>query len=391
LFNKGDGWNGGWKHGIRQTNPRFDPKGFNTIYEIIPPNEQEVCNIMLSDIAFNKIDSHKDKYKEKKEKLFNLNYLFQTINEHTKEYIEKEITFFEKYATEKSNMIVDSLKEILNGIPNDNSSCILKMAAGSGFHSITGDWKYDDYTKTGIWGNEGGRNEGKLKYKSRKVAIYNEKFYLMGFVSLRQIDEEEIDRIQKTKEAEAQEKADKERMKQECIALEKQKMVTYENTIQQAKKFYNEKEYNKSLESFEQARNILPEGKEHKEFVAKIQEILEREKEREERNRKMESEKQSENQKPLSERLQSIQRIPTLINRLQTWMKWNNEYLSNGCLSKDDMDVLKERIFYIYSLVNERDKNSWHNINRWKELSDIIGEDEVNKIIKELEKLNTKH
>ncbi|KAA6341696.1 hypothetical protein EZS27_010515 [termite gut metagenome] len=389
LFKKGNEWNGGWKHERRLTNSQFDPMGFNTIYEAIPPNEQGVCTIMMSDIAFNKIGSHKDKYKGKKEKLFNLNYLFQTINEHTKEYIGKEITFFEKYATEKSDIIVDSLKEILNRIPYDNSSCILKMAAGSGFHSITGDWQYDNYTKIGIERNEGGIP----KYKSRKVAIYNEKFYLMGFVSLRQIDEEEIDRIQKAKEAEAQEKVDKERMKQECLALEKQKMVNYENTIQQAKVFYNEEEYIKSIESFEKAKSILPEGKEHREFIAEIQKILDREKEKEElkeMNRQIELSKQIKSQIPLSERLQPIQKIPTLIGGLKTWMKWNNEYLSNGCLSNNDIDVLRKQIFYIYSLMNKRDKELWQNINKWRELSDIIDEDEVNKIIKELKKLNTK-
>jgi hypothetical protein len=86
------------------------------------------------------------------------------------------------------------------------------------------------------------------------------------------------------------------------------------------------------------------------------------------------------NQIPLSEKLQPLQKIPTLIRGLKTWMKLNNRRLSN-----DDIDVLRKQIYHIYSLMKKRDKMSWQNINRWKELSDIIGEDEVNKIIKEME------
>lgn len=43
------------------------------------------------------------------------------------------------------------------------------MSAGSGFHSITGDWQFSDYTNTEIW--KDGRNAGKMKYKSRKIAV----------------------------------------------------------------------------------------------------------------------------------------------------------------------------------------------------------------------------
>ena len=66
------------------------------------------------------------------------------------------------------------------------------MSAGSGFHSITGDWQFKNYSQTGIW--EQGRHAGKKKYKSRKIAEWNGYLSLMGFVKLRYILPEEIER-----------------------------------------------------------------------------------------------------------------------------------------------------------------------------------------------------
>ena len=63
------------------------------------------------------------------------------------------------------------------------------MSAGVGFHSITGDWQFDDYDKTKMWAD--GRNAGKKKYKSRKIAEYNNRLQLMGFVRLRSLSEQE--------------------------------------------------------------------------------------------------------------------------------------------------------------------------------------------------------
>ena len=119
--------------------------------------------------------------KEAKEYLLrDITVLFGIINEHTKAYLEKELDFFKKYnEADRTSEIIKNIEELIQRIPSDNSSCLLKMAAGSGFHSITGDWQYDDYDKTGFNGKT-----GKNKYKSRKIVEYNEKLSLMGFVEL---------------------------------------------------------------------------------------------------------------------------------------------------------------------------------------------------------------
>ncbi len=71
------------------------------------------------------------------------------------------------------------------------------MSAGSGFHSITGDWQYTDYaSQPGIW--QDNRNAGKKKYKSRKIAIGSSvdkfKFTPMGFIKIGRKSEEELEK-----------------------------------------------------------------------------------------------------------------------------------------------------------------------------------------------------
>jgi CRISPR-associated protein Csm5 len=185
LHGIGTDWQGGWKHAFRgDTNPAtttsFRQTGFNTIYEVLLPNQKSDCSIMLSETAFDNIEQHS--FKEEKKALFSIHELFNIINQHTYNYIGKEIDFFKKYnQAENAQKIINNLTAISNQIPDEDencNSCILKMSAGSGFHSITGDWQYEDYSKTGIGSN------GKLRYKSRKVAVHNDRFFPMGFVKL---------------------------------------------------------------------------------------------------------------------------------------------------------------------------------------------------------------
>lgn len=177
-------WQGGWKQSGRETNPNFEATGFNTIYECIMPNEKGVASIMLSESAFRQIASQL--FFQDKSRLFNIHELFNVINQHTYDYIGKELDFFAEYnQADYTNKIRNSLTAISDQIPDEDDdvdSCVLKMAAGSGFHSITGDWQYDDYAATGT--HVTGKNTGKQKYKSRKIVIYKDRFSLMGFVKI---------------------------------------------------------------------------------------------------------------------------------------------------------------------------------------------------------------
>lgn len=68
-----------------------------------------------------------------------------------------------------------------------NNSCVIKLSAGAGFHSITGDWQFDDYV-SGVLRRDIKKPAENSKPKSRKIAITQEGedtfFDLMGFVKL---------------------------------------------------------------------------------------------------------------------------------------------------------------------------------------------------------------
>lgn len=181
-------WEGGWKHAFQNgTNSHFTMTGFNTLYECLTAGQTSKTTISLATKLFDNYIGEQPKL-NKKQNLFSeeefdpIENLFYAINSHTYDYIEKELKFFKNYKqAENSDKIISSLTSLLNKTNNlleDNQSCILKMSAGAGFHSITGDWQFGDFVETGQW------NNGKLKYKSRKIAIDQNRFSMMGFVKL---------------------------------------------------------------------------------------------------------------------------------------------------------------------------------------------------------------
>ncbi|MCQ2230549.1 MAG: RAMP superfamily CRISPR-associated protein [Paludibacteraceae bacterium] len=195
IFNlhKVDGvWEGGWKHAFQNgTDSKFQMTGFNTVYECLCVGDKAKTTISLSKTLFDNFNGDQP-HKEKKQELFSdeeydpIENLFYEINNHTYDYIKKELDFFKCYRqADNSEKIIKSLTSLLNqtnDLLEDNQSCILKMSAGAGFHSITGDWQYDDFVNTGVW--DSGKNNGKIKYKSRKIAIDNGVYSMMGFVKL---------------------------------------------------------------------------------------------------------------------------------------------------------------------------------------------------------------
>ena len=229
LYGNASNLNGGWKHEFRGgTTNKFSQKGFNTIYEIIAPNETGELSIALSDRAFdNFYKTQKPKKKSDILKQKPSQKLFAIINEHAKKYIDKQIAFFKNYSNNETYAIISSLERVKSQIPNDNSACVLQMSAGSGFHSITGDWQFDDFLidrpYSEYYDRRSGQNKRKSrgtklingKYedlaKSRKIATDGEKFDLMGFVKLSILTEE----LMAEREAEKQAKLEKERIEEE--------------------------------------------------------------------------------------------------------------------------------------------------------------------------------
>jgi len=337
LQGSGSSWRGGWKYSKNTTDDKYNPTGFNTLYESILLGQKGFCTMMFSKIAFDSIQTHNKK--QEKEKLFSITELFKIINQHTKDYIKKEIAFFAKYSTDKTDNIIDSLKHIKAQIPEDNSACILKMSAGSGFHSITGDWQYDDYSTTGIWTE--GRNRGKQKYKSRKIAIHNNCFSLMGFVKL--------------------------------------ELADYKSLILNAELFIDDSKLDNAKNCLEQAKSFVQDGKKVKELMAKVENIISKQNEDYKRaqeilvnQQKMEAERLAANQVPLSEKIKTSNKIPTMAGYIKTWKKLNNV----DSLSEADIEVVHAKIKEIYNSLNSSDKKKF-SLNPLSEMK-IVNKELIN-------------
>ena len=260
--------------------------------ECVAPGEKGLGNISLAVNAFSlleKFGNVRSPYASKKRTLLNepINCLFQVINDVTKAYLQKERAFFQKYDAERSDEVISCIDSLLSMIPSDGSSCLMKMSAGVGFHSITGDWQYGDYDKTKLWTD--GRHVGKKKYKSRKIAEYNHRLQLMGFVRLHALSQDEATKREqdlqqrhddqqtkildavKQREIDIQQKVAAEQARRQAVELEKQKSEEYSLLILQAKQDMSSELWDEAIANLEKAAVLYPEKTEVTQLKAECQ------------------------------------------------------------------------------------------------------------------------
>lgn len=289
LRKEGNSWYGGWKHGGTRdgdshTDGSYQPTGFNTLYECVVPGKKGLGSITLAGGVFDLIARYTQSrisHAEKKSKLMSndISHLFSIINDVTRAYLQKEKKFFETYPAERSDEIIDNIDYLLSMIPNDGSCCLLKMSAGVGFHSITGDWKYSDYDDTGYW--QKGKDAGKKMYKSRKTSEYNGHIQLMGFVKLRCLSKDELEQVSQTlekehrdiaeqvlgplrlKELERQKAAEQQLLLKQEAEKESKRRSDYMSLVSQAKELYNSSSWDEAMSLLEQASSIAANDKEH--------------------------------------------------------------------------------------------------------------------------------
>ena len=341
LFNlrkDGSEWSGGWKHSMGETTSQFSPNGFNTLYECVEPGSKGVGSLILAGGAFELMSKNSDKvvsHTQEKKELLNgdIRSLFHAINLVTKDYLCKEKVFFEEYPAERSEELIDNIDYLMSLIPSDDSSCLMKMSAGVGFHSITGDWQYDDYTQTGIWSD--GRNAGKKKYKSRKTAEFNGHLQLMGFVRLRVLNKEEIGLYEQSlesehaniidsivaparqREAERQEALEKELQRKQAAKEEAQKQQSYQDFINLAKQCYQNNQFDDAINNAKEASSLYPDKTEP---IALIEQCQKAKEIREYQKREQLLTAQKFNQ-PLAEVIKGKTSVGNLIGTTVKWLK----------------------------------------------------------------------
>lgn len=199
LVNSNEVWEEGWKHS-KYSDREFNDQGFVFTYECLDYGEQTnlVCTFDKDYLEYLKM---KPEFSDqlipgKKDPLENI---FGLINLFTKTYIDREINFYTEFENKQddgdSQFIIDCLNWLKEQIDDKNESCILRVGQGSGFHSITGDWRFNDHIQCVAnpdqlntrWNYQSREHEG-TRYKSRKVAFSKEQdqynFDLMGFMKI---------------------------------------------------------------------------------------------------------------------------------------------------------------------------------------------------------------
>lgn len=199
LQGEGKQWYGGWKQATHKTISTFNPQGFNTVYECICPQEKAEGSITFATNTFEMIQGKLAVSAQQKQSLMDKQYVltqwFHIVNQQTLSYLQKELAFFKAYPTDRSTEIETCILRLISCINNSKDAyCVLKMAAGSGYHTITGDWNQysNDYVSNGIWEDQnemrrlgiGNVHQNKHRYKSRRIVEYNGNLQLMGFVKL---------------------------------------------------------------------------------------------------------------------------------------------------------------------------------------------------------------
>ena len=229
-------WEGGWKHELRgSNNPKFQPSGFTTAYEVLPIGSVAKIRLKFNRGMFEKYNEEKPSHaKSLPPNALNLflsksfeEVLFELISNQTEQYLNAEKTFFEKHTIAETRAILEQLEDVK--AQNEDKHPVFRIASGSGFHSVTGDWRFEDHLQTiqkPDRVNSSKRYVRGAHYKSRRLAFKADKqgdyrFYPMGFVRLVSSDYYEHHlkpQIEAQKEAEAkqqQEEAETKRLRQE--------------------------------------------------------------------------------------------------------------------------------------------------------------------------------
>ncbi|OJV38780.1 MAG: hypothetical protein BGO29_14160 [Bacteroidales bacterium 36-12] len=421
IFNLRSKDEGGWKHGGNNTTTTFKPSGFNTFYEVIESKNNSIFSVSLAKEAFKNYSEKIKAFSDMKNHIINneILFLFDIINRHTKKYLEKEKAFFQKYTADKSTKIIENIDFLINQIPKNGEYCILKMAAGSGFHSITGDWQFKDYSIDQLsyteerWGKTRTINRGMLKNqksaKSRKIAVLdNDQLSLMGFVKISALNAKDIQKIELEKKL-RQEELEKERQDKERIEAEQKRRAEedkklleqnrkkYDELIIEANQLYESKQLNEAIIKFRKAAELIPDETQHIEAIDEIENELARiqqEKQEALAALQAEAEAQKKRERQIEAGLSFLEEkfddgrykvtdFKGARNRIEQWLNRAN----HEELPADEHNVFTTSLTRIYqNITKEKDKKEWSTFEKgiWVNVIKWIGKENAKAIFDKL-------
>jgi len=184
LYQKTMGWVGEYKDGFRIILETF---GENQEGSMRLSFAMGLADFILKQKGTAALPTHFNKTLGEKP----LENIFKIVNNYTRTQLMREIEYFEKYNdVDDVNTVLNHLDELLKKLNAQNEqTCILRLSFGSGFHGITGDWRFSDHTSTilqpdtkNLIYNRETRMKEPARYKSRRLVFpYTG---LMGFIQL---------------------------------------------------------------------------------------------------------------------------------------------------------------------------------------------------------------
>lgn len=208
------GKKGAWKHQRIGAEEKFDPASFMTVFECMAPGSSTFTTFALADGLFEFIKSkngqlHPNASLVKK----TVQEIFAILNDYARTFIRKEIDFFKTFSNAETSLIIKAYQKLLSEIPSDNSYAVMRMASGSGFYGITGDWRYanhfypidyPDEIKKYNKEKKAWEVARKIQYKTRRLSFTGNKgnwhFMPLGFIKMEQSDEKQYNEFyEKTK------------------------------------------------------------------------------------------------------------------------------------------------------------------------------------------------
>ncbi len=162
-------------------------KSISQFVECLPSGAEGICRINIGELQLSQI-SGKGFIAEKKLNKLNLGVLFQLVNKHTKDLINKELGRWEdKELPGPAAQYCENLEKVLSIAEKceDGKSCVLRLGYGSGFRFMTGDLSHlfsdDDYAAFEQYIRKGGKYSDFELPKTRRIT---EAGVPLGFVSL---------------------------------------------------------------------------------------------------------------------------------------------------------------------------------------------------------------
>ena len=177
-----------WKNAFRNANePHINEREMATMAECLIPGQSKAGQIVFQRPAFaerkNKMNDRNRKIIEQDWKEDPWQWMATTARSYMEKYLQSEVDYFKRF--DQANygaQLIEAFQKLQDFHERLNKNqFLIRMGWGSGFHQMTGNWKFPDHINQALNGQY-----KKDQYKSRKIAFWHSEneihFVPMGFM-----------------------------------------------------------------------------------------------------------------------------------------------------------------------------------------------------------------